>query len=209
MSFPRNASWDKIVYYQRECFSQEKGKEMHPVLLSWCRKCHWLLRGKRQHEVPEIHPVFLLLLLAFLLVVDWYLLICHAVYMYLKEHIDCFTPKMKMYRGNWAAAGTVKWFSGQIRLPCPLFALFFTFLLKLAALLEQLVKFLCYHFGWLLMIWKIRHICRLCWRCFLCMVKCVKGWIEDIASCISSKHLLTRAAMLTFGISALPGILTV
>jgi len=43
-----------------------------------------------------------------------------------------------------------------------LLALVFKFLLKLAVLLEQLVKFLCYYYGWLLMIWKIRHVCKLC-----------------------------------------------
>lgn len=90
-----------------------------------------------------------------------------------------------MHKWNWAVFWAVRWFSGQIRLFFFLLALFFKFLLKLAALLEQL-KFLCYYFGWLLMIWEIRHACKLCWRHCLFMVKCVKGQTEYITSCISS-----------------------
>lgn len=50
-------SWDKAVYYQRECFSQEKGKKCHSVLLSLCRKCYWKLRVRRLPKFLEGHLV--------------------------------------------------------------------------------------------------------------------------------------------------------
>lgn len=58
--------WDKTVYYQRECFSREKGKKIHSVLLSLCRKCYWKLRVQGLPKFLEGHRLLSILCYYFL-----------------------------------------------------------------------------------------------------------------------------------------------
>lgn len=184
-------SWDKAVYYQRECFSQEKGKKWHSVLLSLCRKCYWKLRVRRLPKFLEGH------LVCFIFCVTSSCG-CRLSYAYVPcsflmfEGALCYPPEMKMHKWNWTAFWVVRWFSGQIRL-------FFSFFL-----------FSCWHFffkvpieigciAWtaclvlMLLFWlpiydlDNQACCKLCWRHCLFVGKCVKGWIDSVASCTSSR----------------------
>lgn len=108
-------SWDKTVYYQRECFSPEKGKKIHSVLLSLCRKCYWKLRVQGLPKFLEGHLVCFL----FCVTISCG---CRLSYAYVPcsflmfEGALCYPPEMKMRKWNWAACWVVRWFSGQIRL---------------------------------------------------------------------------------------------
>lgn len=106
---------DKTVYYQRECFSREKGKKIHSVLLSLCRKCYWKLRVQGLPKFLEGHLVCFL----FCVTISCG---CRLSYAYVPcsflmfEGALCYPPEMKMRKWNWAACWVVRWFSGQIRL---------------------------------------------------------------------------------------------